>query len=135
MPPAEEKLQHPSSIGWPWIWTNTKELWISRPRGWSNVRFIDSGFVDGQILDNIIQLQRNILFPGQIYDLRFLIPGGKKTLGCWAWNKSSLSFHNYRKCTRTFSWLKKLICTVGDRILFTSTYCWLTLLWGLLNDY
>ena len=49
------------------------------PRGWSNVRFIDSGFVDGQILDNIIQLQRNILFPGQIYDLRFLIPGEKDT--------------------------------------------------------
>ena len=46
---------------------------------WSNVRFIDSGFVDGQILDNIIQLQRNILFPGQIYDLRFLIPGEKDT--------------------------------------------------------
>ena len=61
------------------MWTNTKELWISRPPGWSNVRFIDSGFVDGQILDNIIQLQRNILFPGQIYDLRFLIPGEKDT--------------------------------------------------------
>ena len=75
MPPAEEKLQHPSSEGWPWMWRNTTELWSWR----SNVRFIDSGFVDGRILDNIIQLQRNILFPGQIYDLRFLIPGEKDT--------------------------------------------------------